>query len=106
MTKELTKITEYQKQALKATGYDQLLGESLNELSKVFINKSVEELADIYNICNYDSKSAIEYYQYKSYLETIVNMIEYLTGLTHGYSFIGEPEEFEKLKTINITLEE
>ncbi len=106
MTKKLTKITEEEKTALKATGYKHL-GDSLKDLSEVFVNTSIEELADDYlddfvHETLEETYIETKYNDYKKHLETIICMIERLTGLTYGYTFIGEEEDFDKLKTIKI----
>ncbi len=100
---EVFKITGEERRALRATGYEEL-GCYLKDISAVFVNNSVEQLTDDY-IDGLDGDALCiddEYNDYKEHLETIIIMIERITGLDYTYTFVGSDASFERLNNTRI----
>ncbi len=103
------KITSVERTALRVTGYEQL-GDSLKDLSEVFVNTSLEQLAEAYindlDAFDADYFDALdtedEYNEYKEHLETIIFMIKRITGLDYTFTFVGDADSFERLNNTRI----
>ncbi len=106
--KIIKQITKQESRALEITGYE-VLGNGLFEISEVFVNSDTSQLAiDYVENLETDFKDCAERLKviqaYESQLETIICMIERLTGLeqAHNLGFTGSDKSFEKLNNTEI----